>query len=103
MAKFRLYHPRDSLDAVGDSWKERSAPVPHDGIRRLRDTLSFKNTRLAHSEKEFLKKECRCTMPLTQRNMDTLLTEQDQHDAVHSVQKTLDGKGKVSEWLQQLP
>lgn len=90
MAKLRLNHHRDSLDVVEGTWKER-----------LRDTVSFKNTRLAHSEKEFLKKECCCKVPLTQRNIDTLLTEQDQRDAVPSVQQTLDGK--VSEWLQQLP
>jgi hypothetical protein len=71
------------------------------GVRRLRDTLMFKNARSARADREFLKKESRCTRPLTGKNIDALLTEQDQYDARHSLERTTEVQ--VSEWLRQLP
>jgi hypothetical protein len=76
-----------------------SLPVPLGGISRLRDRLSFKNTRSALAEKELLKQENRCTRPLTERNVDTFLIEQDQQDA--RIRRAADLH--VSQWLQQLP
>ncbi|OKL60201.1 hypothetical protein UA08_04601 [Talaromyces atroroseus] len=50
-------------------------------MSKLRDRLSFKHTRAALAEKEVLKRENRATRPLTQRNIDTFLIEQDLNDA----------------------
>jgi hypothetical protein len=72
-----------------------------DGVRRLRDTLTFKNARSAQAGREFLKKENRCTRLLTKKNIDELLTEQNQYDACHSLERTTEAQ--VSEWLRQLP
>jgi hypothetical protein len=100
MARSRSYRLTDSpRNSIPPSIPTH--PLPLAGIRRLRDTLSFKNTRSALAEKELLKRENRCARPLTQRNIDTFLIEQDQNDARQYVQRTREVQ--VSEWLQQLP
>lgn len=101
MAKSRSHRLADSPRDSANPPAARSRPLPLAGIRRLRDTLSFKSTRSAIAEKEILKRENRCTRPLTQKNIDTFLIEQDQYDARHLVQRTREVQ--VSEWLQQLP
>lgn len=70
------------------------------GIQRLRDTLAHKISRSAWEEREFLKKEKRCKIPLTERNIDTLTTKLEQEDARHLVQRTREVQ--ISEWLRQL-
>jgi hypothetical protein len=66
---------------------------------KLRNRLSFKSARAAYAEREILKRENRAARPLTQRNMDTFLIEQDLHDARIRRAENL----HVSQWLQQLP
>ncbi|KAH8697438.1 hypothetical protein BGW36DRAFT_259012, partial [Talaromyces proteolyticus] len=66
---------------------------------KLRNRLSFKSARAALAEREILKRENRCKRPLTQRNVDTFLIEQDLNDARIRRAENL----HVSQWLQQLP
>ncbi|CRG84931.1 hypothetical protein PISL3812_02100 [Talaromyces islandicus] len=77
----------------------RPLPMPLAGITKLRDRLSFKHARAALAEREILKRENRCKRPLTERNVDTFLIEQDLHDA--RIRRADDLH--VSQWLQQLP
>ncbi|CAI7620500.1 unnamed protein product [Penicillium viridicatum] len=73
-------------------------PVPS-GIKRLRNTLS-KLSPSAFAEKELLRKKNQCKSPLTQRNVHTLVTEQECNEAykpnLHSPQI------QVNEWLQRV-
>lgn len=73
--------------------------MPLAGITKLRDRLSFKHARAALAEREILKRENRCKRPLTHRNVDTFLIEQDLNDARIRRADNL----HVSQWLQQLP
>lgn len=74
-------------------------PLVNNISSKLRNRLSFKSARAAYAEREILKRENRAARPLTQRNMDTFLIEQDLHDArVRRVENL-----HVSQWLQQLP
>jgi hypothetical protein len=77
----------------------RPLPMPLAGITKLRDRLSFKHARAALAEREILKRENRCKRPLTARNVDTFLIEQDLNDARIRRADNL----HVSQWLQQLP
>jgi hypothetical protein len=87
--------PRESLESNSPPFP----PSPLAGIRRLRETL--KNTRSAMVEKEMLKTLNRHARPLTHRNVDVFLIEQDQHEARQLIQGTHDNH--VSKWLQQIP
>ncbi|KAL1862343.1 hypothetical protein Plec18167_000868 [Paecilomyces lecythidis] len=94
--------------SLNDRWRERDESpfrpprIPSTaagGIRRLRDTLSSKISRSAIAEREYLKKEARYKTPLTQRNMDAFITQQEVKEAYR-----LDSSPEehVSEWLRQL-
>ncbi|EED24312.1 hypothetical protein TSTA_076770 [Talaromyces stipitatus ATCC 10500] len=74
-------------------------PLVNNISNKLRNRLSLKNARAAIAEREILKRENRAARPLTQRNMDTFLIEQDLHDARVRRAENL----HVSQWLQQLP
>ncbi|EEA20494.1 hypothetical protein EYB25_007998 [Talaromyces marneffei] len=74
-------------------------PVVNNISNKLRNRLSFKSARAAYAEREILKRENRAARPLTQRNMDTFLIEQDLRDARVRRAENL----HVSQWLQQLP
>lgn len=74
-------------------------PLVNNISSKLRSRLSFKSARAAYAEREILKRENRAARPLTQRNMDTFLIEQDLHDARVRRAENL----HVSQWLQQLP
>jgi hypothetical protein len=74
-------------------------PLVNNISHKLRNRLSFKSARAAYAEREILKRENRAARPLTQRNMDTFLIEQDLHDARVRRAENL----HVSQWLQQLP
>ncbi|KAJ5188436.1 hypothetical protein N7491_004761 [Penicillium cf. griseofulvum] len=73
----------------------RSVP----GIKRLRNTL-LKLSPSAFAEKELLRKKNQYKIPLTQRNVDTLVTEQECNEAyrpnLHSPEI------QVTEWLRQV-
>ncbi|EKV05816.1 Flavin-containing monooxygenase FMO GS-OX3 [Penicillium digitatum] len=73
-------------------------PAPS-GIKRLRNTLS-KLSPSAFVEKEFLQKKNLHQSPLTKRNVDTLVTEQECNEAykpnLHSPQV------QVTEWLRRV-
>jgi hypothetical protein len=90
--------PQDSLESGSPP---SLPPSPLAGIRRLRETLLFKNTRSALAEKEILKSLNRHARPLTHRNVDVFLIEQDQYEARQLVQGTHDDH--VTKWLQQIP
>ncbi|CAI7635605.1 unnamed protein product [Penicillium crustosum] len=74
-------------------------PSAPSGIKRLRNTLS-KLSPSAFAEKELLRKKNQCKSPLTQRNVHTLVTEQECNEAykpnLHSPQI------QVTEWLQRV-
>lgn len=91
--------PQGSL--LGGSPPPLSPPSPLAGIRRLRETLSLKQTWTAYAEKERLKALNRHARPLTHRNMDVFLIAQDQQEARQSVQGI--AHNHVSKWLRQIP
>ncbi|KAJ5941018.1 hypothetical protein N7516_001186 [Penicillium verrucosum] len=87
-------HPWRSDNPFGPPEVPSSVPS---GIKRLRNTLS-KLSPSAFTEKELLRKKNQYKSPLTQRNVDTLVTEQECNEAykpnLHSPQI------QVTEWLQ---
>ncbi|KAJ5852527.1 uncharacterized protein N7529_011912 [Penicillium soppii] len=72
---------------------------PSGGIQRLRNTL-HKLSPSAFAEKELLRKKNQYKIPLTQRNVDTFVTEQECNEAykpnLHSPEI------QVTEWLQRV-
>lgn len=72
---------------------------PNGGIRRLRDTLS-KLSPGALAEKEELRKRNQYKVPLTHRNVDNLVTEQEVNEACTPSQRTPDIQ--VAEWLEHV-
>ncbi|KAJ5950647.1 uncharacterized protein N7479_009060 [Penicillium vulpinum] len=74
-------------------------PRPVGGIKRLRNTLS-KLSPSAFAEKEVLRKKNQYKAPLTQRNIDNLVTKQECDEAykpnLHSPEI------QVTEWLRQV-
>ncbi|KAJ5832135.1 hypothetical protein N7474_000446 [Penicillium riverlandense] len=72
---------------------------PNGGIRRLRNTLS-KLSPSSFAEKEVLRQKNRFRVPLTHRNIDTFVTEQEYKEACQREQRTPDIE--VAEWLERL-
>ncbi|KAJ5091611.1 hypothetical protein NUU61_006481 [Penicillium alfredii] len=108
MSKPRSPHKKHARSVASDEpWKVDDPfgppPVPHStsngGIRRLRDTLS-KLSPAAFAEKELLRKKNQYKIPLTERNVDTFVTEQEFHEACHPKERT--SEDQVAEWLKQL-
>ncbi|KAA8651942.1 hypothetical protein EYZ11_010589 [Aspergillus tanneri] len=94
-----------SIDSE-DPWKvetpfgpPRISYFPGRGIRRIRNTLS-KLSPSARAERELLKQKNRYKIPLTERNVDTLVTEQEFTEAcypnLHSREL------QVSAWLERV-
>lgn len=107
--RFASILKRDSASTSEDSWKaDDPFGPPHIpssavvGIKRLGHSLSHKISPSAFAEREFLRKENRrrYKTPLTERNIDFLLIQQEREDARHSVRRTREVQ--VSEWLRQL-
>ena len=69
------------------------------GIRRLRNTLS-KLSPSSFAEKEMLRQKNRFRVPLTQRNVDNFVTEQEVNEACQLEQRT--PEIQVAEWLERL-
>jgi hypothetical protein len=69
------------------------------GIQRLRNTLS-KISPAALAEKELLRKKNQYKIPLTQRNVDTLVTEQECNEACKPSLNS--PEIQVTEWLQRV-
>lgn len=90
--------PQDSLESGSPP---SLPPSPLAGIRRLRETLLFKNTRTALAEKEMLKTLNRHARPLTHRNVDVFQIEQDQREARQLIRGTHDDH--VAKWLEEIP
>ncbi|OQE94662.1 hypothetical protein PENNAL_c0003G04777 [Penicillium nalgiovense] len=88
--------PWRSDNPFGPPQVQRSVPS---GIKRLRDTLS-KLSPSAFAEKDLLRKKNQYKTPLTERNVDTLVTEQECNAAykpsLHSPEI------QVTEWLQRV-
>ncbi|KGO68262.1 hypothetical protein PITC_046860 [Penicillium italicum] len=88
--------PVTSDNLFGPPQVPQSAPS---GIKRLRNTLS-KLSPSAFAEKELLREKNRCKSPLTKRNVDNFVTEQECNEAykpnLHSPQI------QVTEWLQRV-
>ncbi|KAJ5450176.1 uncharacterized protein N7458_006625 [Penicillium daleae] len=72
---------------------------PNGGIRRLRNTLS-KLSPSAFAEKELLRKKNQYKIPLTHRNVDNFVTEQECNEACRPNQRT--PEIQVVEWLQHV-
>ncbi|KAJ5793782.1 hypothetical protein N7457_000381 [Penicillium paradoxum] len=88
--------PWRSDNPFGPPEVPRAVPV---GIKRLRNTLS-KLSPSAFAEKELLRKKNQHKSPLTQRNIDNLVTAQECNEAyrpnLHSPEI------QVTEWLQRV-
>ncbi|KAJ5917649.1 hypothetical protein N7466_011203 [Penicillium verhagenii] len=69
------------------------------GIRRLKNTLS-RLSPSAMAEKEILRKKNQYKSPLTHRNVDTFVTEQEYNDITRPNQHS--PKIQVVEWLERL-
>ncbi|KAH8426064.1 uncharacterized protein LDX57_003804 [Aspergillus melleus] len=89
-----------------DPWKvdtpfgpPRISYFPGGGIRRIRNTLS-KLSPSARAERQLLKQKSRYKIPLTERNVDTLVTEQEFTDACHPNEHSRELS--VSAWLEQV-
>ncbi|KAJ6143520.1 hypothetical protein N7471_002973 [Penicillium samsonianum] len=91
-------YPWRSDNPFGPPQIPRSVSVPS-GIKRLRNTLS-KLSPSALAEKELLKTKNQYKTPLTERNVDTLVTAQECNEAykpnLHSPEI------QVTEWLQRV-
>ncbi|KAJ5482021.1 hypothetical protein N7475_000833 [Penicillium sp. IBT 31633x] len=85
-----------SDDPFGPPKVPRSIPG---GIKRLQETLS-KLSPSAFAEKEILRKKNQYKSPLTQRNVDTLVTEQVCDEAYKPDLRS--PKTQVTEWLQRV-
>ncbi|KZN93271.1 Flavin-containing monooxygenase FMO GS-OX3 [Penicillium chrysogenum] len=89
-------YPWRSDNPFGPPQIQRSVPS---GIKRLRDTLS-KLSPSAIAEKDLIRKKNQYKTPLTERNVDTLVTEQECNAAykpnLHSPEI------QVTEWLQRV-
>ncbi|KAJ5082531.1 hypothetical protein N7532_011574 [Penicillium argentinense] len=72
---------------------------PNGGIRRLRDTLS-KLSPTALAEKEELRKKNQYKIPLTHRNVDNFVNEQEVNEACTPNQHT--PEIQVAEWLEHV-
>ncbi|CAI7643840.1 unnamed protein product [Penicillium pancosmium] len=72
---------------------------PNTGIRRIRDTLS-KISPGALAEKEELRRKNQYKIPLTHRNVDNFVTEQEVNEACTPNQRTPDIQ--VAEWLEHV-
>lgn len=106
MPKRRTMHRKDSRSASDDPWTvdtpfgpPRASSFPAGGIRRLRNTL-HKLSPSAFAEKEELKKRNQYRIPLTERNVDTFVTEQRVFDACHPNEHTTELQ--ISAWLDRL-
>ncbi|KAJ5987227.1 hypothetical protein N7451_011592 [Penicillium sp. IBT 35674x] len=69
------------------------------GIRRLRNTLS-KLSPAAMAEKEILRKKNQYKIPLTHRNVDTFVTNQECNDITRPNQRS--PEIQVVEWLEHV-
>lgn len=76
-----------------------SRSFPNGGIKRLRDTLS-KLSPGAIAEKEELRKKNQYKIPLTHRNVDNFVTEQEVNEACTPTQRSPDIQ--VAEWLERV-
>ncbi|KAJ5578208.1 uncharacterized protein N7459_007172 [Penicillium hispanicum] len=108
MSKVHSPRNKDSQSvASGGPWKvdtpfgppQVSRSFPNGGIRRLRNTLA-KLSPSAFAEKELLRKKNQYKIPLTHRNVDTFVTEQECNDACRPNQRTPDIQ--VAEWLERV-
>ncbi|KAJ5382590.1 hypothetical protein N7517_000501 [Penicillium concentricum] len=104
----RTLSPRKHLqpETSQDSWRtdnpfgppQVSRSVPG-GIKRLRNTLS-KLSPSAFAEKELLRKKNQYKIPLTRRNVDTFVTEQECNEAYRPNLNS--PEIQVTEWLRQV-
>lgn len=83
-----------------EQWGPPQIPrFPNRGIRRLRDTLS-KLSKSSLAEKELLRKKNQYKIPLTHRNVDTFVEEQQVNEACRPNQRT--PEIQVAEWLERV-
>lgn len=95
--------PRNKLSPTSTPegpWGPPQIPrFPNTGIRRLRNTLS-KLSKSSLAEKELLRKKNQYKIPLTHRNVDTFVEEQQVNDACRPNQRT--PEIQVAEWLERV-
>ncbi|KAE8134513.1 hypothetical protein BDV38DRAFT_285799 [Aspergillus pseudotamarii] len=72
---------------------------PEGGIRRIRNTL-HKLSPSARAERELLRQKNRYKIPLTERNIDTFVTEQQFTEACYPEKHS--NELHVSAWLERL-
>lgn len=81
-------------------WGPPQVPrFPSIGIRRLRNTFS-KLSKSSAAEKELLRKKNQYKIPLTHRNVDTFVEEQQVNEACRPNQRT--PEIQVVEWLERV-
>ena len=86
----------------GDPFENpRFSSTPGGRIRRLRNTLA-KLAPSGSAEKEWLKKynDCHCKIPLTERNVDNFVCEQQLRDVYHPKEHSTELQ--VSAWLDKV-
>ncbi|EAW07667.1 uncharacterized protein ACLA_023820 [Aspergillus clavatus NRRL 1] len=106
MSKFRSQRKKNARPiASEDPWRvdvpfgpPPMSSSPSGRIGRIRNTLS-KLSPSARAEKELLKEKSKCKVPLTERNIDTLVTRQLFSEACHPQQHT---ELQISAWLERL-
>ncbi|KAE8351519.1 hypothetical protein BDV28DRAFT_136948 [Aspergillus coremiiformis] len=107
MSKFRSQRKKNARSiASEDPWRVETpfgpphiSHFPGGGIRRIRNTL-HKLSPSARAERELLKQKNRYKIPLTKRNVDTLVTEQQFTEACYSEKHS--NELHISAWLERL-
>ncbi|OOG00938.1 hypothetical protein ASPCADRAFT_202779 [Aspergillus carbonarius ITEM 5010] len=106
--RFRSQQRKKNARSIAseDPWKvdtpfgpPRIPHFPGRGIRRIRNTLQ-KLSSSARAEKELLKQKNRLKVPLTERNVDALVTEQRFTDACYPDNHSRELQ--ISAWLERL-
>ncbi|KAB8070428.1 hypothetical protein BDV29DRAFT_180874 [Aspergillus leporis] len=107
MSKFRSQRKKNARSiASEDPWRveapfgpPRISHFPGGSIQRIRNTL-FKLSPSARAERELLRQKNRYKIPLTERNVDTFVTEQQWTEACDP--KKHSNEIHVSAWLERL-
>lgn len=106
MSRFRSQRKKNARSiASEDRWRvdnpfgpPRMASFPGGGIQRIRNTLS-RLSPSARAERQLLKQKSQYKVPLTERNIDTLVTNQLFSDSFKPERRT---ELQISAWLERL-
>lgn len=107
MSKFRSQRKKTSRSLASERPWQADTPFgpPHipssrgNGINRIRNTLN-KLSPAARAERELLKQKSRYKNPLTERNVNALVSEQEIMDACYPTEHSMELQ--VTTWLERL-